>query len=31
MDSDFYFQTLYPFQDQALGVLNGLELQCIVI
>jgi hypothetical protein len=25
MDSDFYFQTLYPFQDQALDVLNGLE------
>jgi hypothetical protein len=25
MDSEFYFQTLYPFQDQILCVLNGLE------
>jgi len=25
MDHAFYFETLYPFQDQVLQVLNGLE------
>jgi hypothetical protein len=25
MDHAFYFETLYPFQDRVLQVLNGLE------